>query len=133
MLKIPSQIAKEMVEHAKADFPLECCGILAGKDDDISHRYKMMNRDSSRVSYFMDPREQISVFKEMRILGIELKAIYHSHPNHPSYPSGTDVELAYYPDALYIIISIYDNKDIVIKGFKILNKNITEVDVDFGL
>jgi len=126
MIKIPSSIHKEMVEHARMDFPLECCGILGGKGDDISQIYKMTNTDSSRVSYLMDPKEQIMVFKEMRNLGLELKAIYHSHPNHPAYPSMTDVNLAYYPEAVYIIISIKDNGDHEMRGFRITDKEITE-------
>ena len=130
MLRIPSNITEEMIAHAKADFPLECCGILAGKDDTISHIYKVINNDKSRVSYLMDPKEQIRVFKEMRTLGIEMKAIYHSHPNHPAYPSMTDVELAYYPDAIYIIISINNNKETEIRGFRIINKEITEAELN---
>ena len=126
MIKIPSSIHKEMVEHARMDFPLECCGILGGKGDDISQIYRMTNTDSSRVSYLMDPKEQIRVFKEMRNLGLELKAIYHSHPNHPAYPSMTDVNLAYYPEAVYIIISIKDNGDYEMRGFRITDKEITE-------
>ena len=126
MIKIPSSIHKEMVEHARTDFPLECCGILGGKGDDISQIYRMTNTDSSRVSYLMDPKEQIMVFKEMRNLGLELKAIYHSHPNHPAYPSMTDVNLAYYPEAVYIIISIKDNGDYEMRGFRITDKEITE-------
>ena len=126
MIKIPSSIHKEMVEHARTDFPLECCGILGGKGDDISQIYRMTNTDSSRVSYLMDPKEQIMVFKEMRNLGLELKAIYHSHPNHPAYPSMTDVNLAYYPEAVYIIISIKDNGDHEMRGFRIIDKEITE-------
>ena len=131
MLRIPSNITEEMIAHAKADFPLECCGILAGKDDAISHIYKMINNDRSRVSYLMDSKEQIRVFKEMRTLGIEMKAIYHSHPNHPAYPSQTDVELAYYPEAVYIIISINDSRDTKVQGFRIINKEITEEELSF--
>lgn len=130
MLKVPLHIYEEMIAHTEGEFPLECCGILAGKGDNISHIYKMKNTDRSRISYLMDPREQIGVFKEMRTLGIELKAIYHSHPNHPAYPSKTDVELAYYPEAVYIIISINDSKDTEIRSFMILNRDITEVDIN---
>jgi len=131
MLKMPSDIVDEMIAHASVDFPLECCGILAGKEDRISHLYRMKNTDKSRVSYLMDPREQIKVFKEIRILGLELKAIYHSHPNHPAYPSTTDVELAYYPEAVYIIISINNNKETKIRGFRILDEEITEAELSF--
>ncbi len=131
MLKIPSDIVDEMIAHARADFPLESCGILAGKADGISHLYKMKNTDKSKVSYLMDPREQIKVFKEIRTLGIDLKAIYHSHPNHPAYPSTTDVELAYYPDAVYIIVSINNNMETEIRGFRILDEEITEAELSF--
>ena len=131
MLKMPSDIVDEMIAHARADFPLECCGILAGKGDEISHIYQMNNTDKSRVSYLMDPREQIKIFKEIRTLEIELKAIYHSHPNHPAYPSTTDVELAYYPEAVYIIISINNKMETEIRGFRISDKEITEAELSF--
>lgn len=131
MLNIPSNICEEMVTHAKEDFPFECCGILGGKDDSICHLYKVKNSARSKVSYLMDPREQIRIFKEMRTLGIELRAVYHSHPNHPPYPSKTDVELAYYPEAVYMIISINDSMDTNIRGFRIINGEITEVDLKF--
>ena len=130
MLKIPSNISSAMLEHAKADFPLECCGILGGKGDEVSHIYRMSNIDKSKITYLMDPAEQMRVFKEMRSLGIELKAIYHSHPNHPAFPSRTDVELAYYPEAVYIIISVNDRKETEIGSFNIMDKNITTADID---
>lgn len=121
-----------MIAHANEDFPLECCGILGGKDKDseITNSYRIKNIDESKVTYLMDPREQIKVFKDMRTNEIELQAIYHSHPNHPAYPSQTDVRLAYYPEAVYIIISINDNKEIEMRGFRILEGNITEADLE---
>ena len=130
MFNVPAHITEEMIYHAKEDFPLECCGILAGKDDSISHIYRMKNTDSSKVSYLMDPKEQLKVFKEMRILGTEIRAIYHSHPNHPAYPSMTDVELAFYPEVVYIIVSIDNDKNTKVRGFRILNKEITEVELN---
>lgn len=120
-----------MISHAKEDFPCECCGILAGVGEEVSRIYRIKNTDQSRVTYLMDPREQIRVFKEMRSLGMELKAIYHSHPNHPACPSKTDVELAYYPEAVYIIISINNSRETEVRGFRILDKEITEVDLNF--
>lgn len=119
-----------MIAHATADFPLECCGIIGGKENDLIQSYRIKNIDESKVTYLMDPKEQIRVFKEMRNLGVDLRAIYHSHPNHPAYPSQTDVRLAYYPDAYYIIIAINDKRETEMRGFRILDKEITEVDLD---
>lgn len=119
-----------MIAHAKEDFPLECCGILGGINNEITNNYRIKNIDESKVTYLMDPKEQIKAFKEMRTNEIEITAIYHSHPNHPAYPSQTDVRLAYYPEAVYIIISINDNKEIEMHGFRILEGNITEEEID---
>ena len=130
MLIIPSNISSAMLEHVKADFPFECCGLLAGKGDAVSHIYRMSNTDKSKVTYLMDPAEQMRVFKEMRSLELELKAIYHSHPNHPAWPSRTDVGLAYYPEAVYIIISINDSKKTEVGSFRIINEEITVEDID---
>ena len=93
--------------------------------------YKMKNTDKSRTSYFMDPQEQMRVFKEMRVKGVEMQAIYHSHPNYPAYPSRTDVNLAYYPDVEYIIISIDNNKETIIRGFRIVDEQISETELVF--
>ncbi|MCC7202617.1 MAG: M67 family metallopeptidase [Nitrospirae bacterium] len=130
MLRIPPEIAESMIEHAKNDFPLECCGILGGKNGVVSHIYPMSNIDQSRTRYLMDPAEQMRVFKEMRSLGTELKAIYHSHPNHPAFPSRTDVELAYYPEAVYIIISVNDRMETKTGSFNITGGEITTAATD---
>ena len=128
MLKIPKIIYEEMVSHARKAFPLECCGLLAGKDGKITRHYPMTNTDQSKISYLMDPREQFQVFKEIRGLGIDLLGIYHSHPKHPAYPSQTDVRLAFYPDATYYILSIQDQEqDPEMRGFRIVQEVIEEV------
>ncbi len=129
MLKIPHHILEEMISHAREDFPLECCGILAGRDENVEKIYRVPNKDQSRVSYLMDPKEQIRIFKEMRNSGLELKAIYHSHPNHPAYPSHTDVNLAFYPEAVYVIISINNKGETEIRGFRIIDEKISEVEL----
>lgn len=128
MLQIPEAIYREMVSQAKAEFPLECCGLLGGKGTVVSHLYKMTNADQSKTRYLMEPREQFKVFKEMRDLGIDLLSIYHSHPKHPAYPSMTDVQLAFYPEAIYIIMSIDGSEaEPLTRGFRIIQEKIEEV------
>ena len=125
MMTIPKTLYDDMLAHAHADYPNECCGLLAGKGSEITKLYRMSNTHHSPVSYFMEPREQFRVFKEMRAEGTELLAIYHSHPHTVAYPSSTDVGLAYYPDAVYIIISLEERGRPVVKAYRIVEGQIT--------
>jgi len=66
----------------------------------------MQNKERSSSSYLMDPEEQYQVFQQIEREKLELLAIYHSHPFTPSYPSAKDIDLAFYPEALMMIISL---------------------------
>jgi len=132
MLRIPHTIMEQMIDHAKREYPHECCGLLAGHGIEVFRIYETTNRDRSRTSYFMEPKEQFKIFKDIRKKGLELKAIYHSHPDHPAYPSRKDVELAYYPDAVYIIISIDSDRNTVVKGFNIVDSKVSETEIEIG-
>ncbi|MEK6679522.1 MAG: M67 family metallopeptidase [Nitrospirota bacterium] len=126
MLTIPKHFIDDIIIHAEAEAPLECCGILAGKDETVTHIYKMKNTEDDPDKYFMEPKEQFAVIKDMRVKGIDMLAIYHSHPHSPARPSGVDINLAYYPDAVYIIISLMDIAKPVIKGFLIKEGKVEE-------
>lgn len=118
MVRIPKTILHEMLVHAVQEAPLECCGILAGKGRTVARIYEMRNADESRTSYLMNPEEQLRVFREMEEEGLDMVAIYHSHPNTIPFPSVRDVRLAWYPDVAYLIISLKDGETCV-KGFRI--------------
>ena len=133
MLSIPKQFYDAMIEQALAEYPNECCGLLAGlpaacvparqgpagKDGRVAQIYKMTNTQHSPINYLMDPREQFVAFKEMRAKGLSLLAIYHSHPHTQAYPSKTDVRLAYYPEAAYLILSLEDKAKPVLNAYRI--------------
>lgn len=125
MLKIPKSIHDRILAHAKAEAPNECCGLLAGKDGAVETIYAMTNADHSPVRYMIDPKEQFAVFKEMRAKETELVAIYHSHPHTQAYPSATDVRLAYYPDAVYLIVSLENPARPVMKAYRIVDNKIS--------
>lgn len=63
----------------------------------------------------------------MRNQGEELFAIYHSHPTAPAQPSSADLELAAYPDAVYLIISLNTKGILELRGFRIEHKIAREV------
>lgn len=115
-----------MLDHAKSEAPLECCGLLAGRNQTAERVYTMTNIEKSPVRYMIDPKEQFAAFKEMRADQIELLAIYHSHPHSAAYPSATDVRLAYYDEAVYLIVSLNPAGRPVVNGFRIVNQKITE-------
>ena len=130
MIAIPKKINDAMIEHAKKGFPNEACGILAGlKEGAVTDFFPMKNMDEATVSYFMDPKEQLSVFKKMRQAGTDMRGIFHSHVASEAYPSQKDVRLAFYPDASYLIVSLSDIKKPVLRSFRILEEKVTEEEI----
>lgn len=128
MLHIPQSIIDEMTAHARSLDPVECCGIMAGttsgEDANVTHIYPIKNGDDSNVSYFMEPKELLWVHKNMRSNKLDLLVIYHSHTHTQAYPSATDVRLAFYPEAHYMIISLEVKDQPDIKTFQIVKGKI---------
>lgn len=128
-LKIPDNIFEQMLEHAKAEAPVEACGILAGKNGQIEKFYKMTNTDQSSDHFMMAPKEQFSVVKDIRAAGLEILAIYHSHPETPARPSQEDIKLALTPDVIYVILSLKDKNIPDVKGYFVNDSEVAEVTV----
>ena len=118
MIRIPKMIFQKMVEHAKKERPLECCGILSGKEGTVQKIFELKNAEESPVKYSMAPQDQLKVFEEMERELMEMIAVYHSHPHTIPFPSETDVKLAFYPDVSSVIISLKEENPVV-KAFQI--------------
>lgn len=128
MIKIPKNIYQEMILYANSKLPNESCGILAGLDNCIKKIYKMRNIEESPEKYLMDPQEQIKVMKDIRQNNLKMIAIFHSHPSTPARPSKEDIDMAFYEDVYYIIISFM--KDIPeVKAFKIIGENVSASEI----
>ena len=121
MIKIPKSIYQAMVEHARREAPLECCGILGGRDRTVQKAFELRNEEQSPVRYSMSPQEQLRVFDEIDRESLDMVAIYHSHTHTIPFPSETDVRLAFYPEVLSVIISLKEETPVV-KAFWI-NEN----------
>jgi len=126
MLYLNKQQRHELVGHADNALPEEACGIIAGKGERVDRIYPMTNTDKSARTFFMNSEEQLKVMKDIRNSGIVMIGIYHSHPQTEAYPSAHDVELAYYPEASYVIISLRDRNNPDVRSFKIIEGKITE-------
>lgn len=129
MLYLPRRFADEMIAHAREDYPYEVCGLLAGNDSRVAHVYRTTNSEKSETRYFMEPREQLRFMQDMDEKGLDLLAIYHSHPKTQAYPSATDVSLAYYPDSLYVILTLMDPQLPQIRAFTIIDEQIEEQEI----
>jgi proteasome lid subunit RPN8/RPN11 len=128
-VKLERRFADAIIEQALAEHPNESCGLLAGNDGVATRIFKMTNAERSPVIYRMEPAEQLRVFNEMDEAHLELVAIYHSHTRSPAYPSSTDVQLAYYPDAAYLIVSLRDMEHPELRGFRIVDGKVEEVEL----
>ena len=115
-----------IVAHARSDYPYEVCGLLAGAADaGLRKIYEIPNAARSMTYYSMEPKAMLHAFNEMDDEGWDLLAIYHSHTHTEAFPSPTDVELAFYPDAVYLIVSLQEDAP-VLRAFNIRDGKITE-------
>ncbi len=113
MLKIPREVVDDMIAHARAEDPNECCGLIAGKDSDAERGYRITNTARSPFRYLMDPQEFLDADKDAESRGLSLVAFYHSHTHSAPYPSQTDVRMAMesgWLDPFYILVSLENNE-----------------------
>ena len=130
-MRIPRPIYDEMVEHARDEAPNECCGLIGGRNGEAVTLYKALNSEGSPLRYNLDPQDQFRIMSEMDDRGEELAAIYHSHTASPAYPSQTDINLAAYPDAIYLIVSLAEGEE-PLRGFHIRDGEVTEADLEIA-
>jgi proteasome lid subunit RPN8/RPN11 len=127
MAELDGVFYKEIVEQGLREFPNECCGVIAANGDGRPVKvFPMRNADASPVTYRLDGTEQLKVFDEIDDNGWTLWAIYHSHTHSEAYPSETDRRLAFYPDAKYLLLSLADRDEPVLRAFSILDGEVEE-------
>jgi proteasome lid subunit RPN8/RPN11 len=116
-VKLSRALADELIAHAHDDLPNECCGMIAGRGDTATRVLRTENSEGSPFMYVMDPQEQMRLMDAIDDAGEDLLAIYHSHTRSAAYPSRTDVELAFYAQPLYVIVSLADQDNPDIRAF----------------
>jgi len=129
MIRVSHDVMEGMESHARESYPLECCGLLAGKEKLITVIFQTRNAAASVDKYEIDPVEQLNVFEEIDRRSLKLLGIYHSHPNHPCYPSALDISRAFYPDTAFFIISLVDFYPPRIKAFIIKEGTVAEEEI----
>ncbi len=126
---LPKAMRDEIVAHARAEAPRECCGVIGGRAGQPTRLERLTNLEPGVTLYRIDDAELYRVYRELDAAGADILAIYHSHPVSPAYPSATDVALAAWPDACYLICSLADPAAPDLRAFRIRGNQITEAPI----
>jgi [CysO sulfur-carrier protein]-S-L-cysteine hydrolase len=105
-LRVSNDLRREMLEHVSASFPEEACGLLVGTGSVIEKVFPVTNICHSSTAFRMDAEEQFKIMTWQEEHHRDLLAIYHSHPQGPSYPSPRDLDEFAYPGSPYLMWSI---------------------------
>jgi proteasome lid subunit RPN8/RPN11 len=110
-LAVSKVLANEMIDHARNELPNECCGLLAGSIKDAiaiaTARFPIRNDEASTRKYLSNAKDMLVAFRAMRERGLELLAIYHSHPTSEPVPSSRDIEQNTYGESVvHLIVSL---------------------------
>jgi [CysO sulfur-carrier protein]-S-L-cysteine hydrolase len=124
-MRIARQLYDEMIAHARAEAPNECCGMVASRDGEAVKIHRATNAAASPLRYEIDGAEQYRIQMEIHDAGLDLGAIYHSHTRTEPYPSQTDINLAFYPDALYVIVGLA-NEEPDVRAYSIRDGEVSE-------
>ena len=112
-MRISRELLDDVIAHARADAPNECCGMIASRNGEAVAVHRARNRAASPLRYEIDGMEQYKIQSAIEDAGLELGAIYHSHTRSAPEPSQTDINLAFYPEALYVIVGLeHDEPDV---------------------
>ena len=132
MIRVARDVHDEMVAHALEERPFECCGLLAGLPaGTVTHLYRLVNEAASPVEYLSEPQSLFAAHRAMRQLGIDILAIYHSHPSSEPVPSRTDLAENFYgPDVAHLIISLKDAEPAV-RAWRLREKEFTEAEWEY--
>jgi proteasome lid subunit RPN8/RPN11 len=107
VIRLASAAYDALVAEARAALPNECCGVLGGREIRVEHVYPVRNvAPEARTRYEMAPGELWTARRQVRADGLEVLGFYHSHPRTAASPSTYDIERAYYPEAVYIIVGL---------------------------
>lgn len=94
-LVIPAAVLAELIAHCRAGLPCEAGGLLAGVAGQVSHHFPLRNALASPTRFLSDATDTIAAAKACRLAGVEVLAVYHSHPTSAPVPSVRDLAERY--------------------------------------
>lgn len=130
VVRVRAEVLARLTEEAQRAPAEECCGLLGGRDGVITDIFPTRNALASPTAYEVAPAELFAVFRRMREEGLEHMGIYHSHPTGDNAPSPRDIERAYYPEAVYFIVSPQPTPPRPIRAFFIRDGRVAELAIE---
>lgn len=134
MLEISANLMSALRKEAEAAYPGECCGLLVGTAGKVTRAVLSPNilaQDGNDV-FEVDPQVRIDTEREVRGTSERVIGHYHSHPDHPAQPSTTDVQRAFEPDLIWLIISVEQSRAGAARAFNIVEGQVTELVLTIG-
>jgi proteasome lid subunit RPN8/RPN11 len=125
-MRIARSMLDQIVAQARDEAPNECCGIVGARDGQAVTVFPVRNAAASPLRYEMEPRDQLRVFEALDAADLDVGAIYHSHTRSDPLPSQTDINLAFYPDALYVIVGVKDPGQDDVRAWRIVDGQVAE-------
>jgi proteasome lid subunit RPN8/RPN11 len=142
-VRLPVLIARAIVAHARSEYPNEACGVIVGDlpaaEDGVALRWEpARNRAASPYRYELHPDDLLRLTIDTDRADETFWGIVHSHVQSPAVPSPTDVGLAFYADALYVLVSLAPSEadpatgEPGIRAWRIVEGQVYEVPVRIG-
>jgi len=132
-VRISRAFLDDILQHAREEFPNECCGIVAMSDGEATKVFRAENVHASPTRFEIDGREVMRVQSEVDEQGWDLGSIYHSHTRTAAYPSQTDVNFAAnWPGMTWLIVSLEDRDAPSVRVFEIDDGTIAERELAIG-
>ncbi len=142
-MTLPSAIRDALVAHARAEYPNEACGLIEGtapaaEGGRATAWHPTRNRAASPLRYEIDPDDLLRLSLAIDDADGAIWGIVHSHVRSPARPSPTDLGLAFYPDALYLLVSLSEQEADPLTGaesvraWRIIDGRASEVALEIG-
>ena len=126
-VEIRRSAVDDILAHARAEAPRECCGLLVGTSTRVERITRAHNLRASPTRYLIDPADHFAAIRAARISGLQVVGAYHSHPTTAAVPSDADLGEATYPEYLYLIASLA--RAIGVRGYRLWGGRIEEVEL----
>jgi len=129
LVTLPDAVRRDVIAHAVAEAPRECCGLLVGEGWRVDESVRTTNLEPGTTRYLVDPAEHVALLKRLRGGARDVIGAYHSHPRSPAWPSASDIADAFSAHFIYVIVSLADPGLPVLRAFTIDGATAVEVTV----